>query len=575
MKERYYTDDKNTLLLLSLLKEHGIRHVVASPGTTNIALVASMQYDSWFMVYSSVDERSAAYMACGIAESTGEPVVLSCTGATASRNYLPGLTEAYYKKLPILAITGSHGDDIRGHLHPQSLDRSVTPKDTVIFSSVVKQKDSAWKASIEINKAIISLKQHGGGPAHLDLESAAYGSFTTNELPQIHKIECIGYDDEFPLMGKSKVAIFIGSHRKMNEQLVHSIDRFCEIYNSVVFTDITSGYDGKYKVQYALVAGQEFYDDELTKPDILIHIGEISGDMYTASSLHSKETWRVSPDGEVKDLFYNLTKVFDMSEQFFFHKYSDGQQKNSSMSYYKACLELYNKTFKLIPELPFGNIWIAQHLYSKLPHNSILYCAILNSLRSWNFFEVDSCIETRCNVGGFGIDGTISSLLGSSIVQPQKLHFVVLGDLAFFYDLNSLGNRHLKENIRILLINNGRGTEFRNYDHPGSRWGDRADDYIAAAGHFGNKSPNLVKHYCQDLGFTYLSATNKQDFENNMSLFIKEDNVKAPIIFEVFTDSEDESNSLRIIRSLLEDNRPIYDKISEYGKSVLKKVIKR
>ena len=81
-----YTNDKGTQIVLSLLKQHGIRKIVASPGTTNIALVASMQFDPWFEMYSSVDERSAAYMACGLASASGEPVVLTCTGATASRN---------------------------------------------------------------------------------------------------------------------------------------------------------------------------------------------------------------------------------------------------------------------------------------------------------------------------------------------------------------------------------------------------------------------------------------------------------------------------------------------------------
>ena len=62
-----------------------------------------------------MDERSAAYIACGMAEESGEPVVLSCTGATASRNYMPGLTEAFYRKLPVLAITSSQDISKIGH----------------------------------------------------------------------------------------------------------------------------------------------------------------------------------------------------------------------------------------------------------------------------------------------------------------------------------------------------------------------------------------------------------------------------------------------------------------------------
>lgn len=99
-----YTSEKGTLCLISLLKAHGVKKVIASPGTTNHVFVASIQSDPWFELYSSVDERSAAYIACGMSAESGEPVVITCTGATASRNYLSGLTEAYYRKLSLIHI---------------------------------------------------------------------------------------------------------------------------------------------------------------------------------------------------------------------------------------------------------------------------------------------------------------------------------------------------------------------------------------------------------------------------------------------------------------------------------------
>ena len=76
----------------------------------------------------------------------------------------------------------------------------------------------------------------------------------------------------------------------------------------------------------------------------------------------------------------------------------------------------------------------------------------------------------------------ISSVIGSALFALDKLHFLIVGDLAFFYDLNSLGNRHFPNNIRILLINNGRGIEFRKKDHPANILGEEADAFIAAAG---------------------------------------------------------------------------------------------
>ncbi|NLX26401.1 MAG: 2-succinyl-5-enolpyruvyl-6-hydroxy-3-cyclohexene-1-carboxylate synthase, partial [Lentisphaerae bacterium] len=86
MPEKMYTDQKNAQIVLALLKAHGIRKVIASPGTTNIPITGSIQNDPFFEVWSAADERSAAYMACGLASASGEAVVISCTAATASRN---------------------------------------------------------------------------------------------------------------------------------------------------------------------------------------------------------------------------------------------------------------------------------------------------------------------------------------------------------------------------------------------------------------------------------------------------------------------------------------------------------
>ena len=91
----FYTVERNIQIVLSLMKAHGVKKVITSPGATDVSIVASMQQAPYFELYSSIDERSAAYMACGMAAESGEPVALTCTGATSSRNYMPGMTEAY------------------------------------------------------------------------------------------------------------------------------------------------------------------------------------------------------------------------------------------------------------------------------------------------------------------------------------------------------------------------------------------------------------------------------------------------------------------------------------------------
>lgn len=131
---KQYSSELSVQYLVALLKAHNIKRVIASPGTTALSFVASMQCDPFFEMYSCVDERSAAYMAVGLAAETNEPVVITCTGATASRNYLPALTEAYYRKLPILAVTGTQYEGRIGDLHSQLIDRSSIQKDVAVLS---------------------------------------------------------------------------------------------------------------------------------------------------------------------------------------------------------------------------------------------------------------------------------------------------------------------------------------------------------------------------------------------------------------------------------------------------------
>lgn len=562
-------------MLLSLLKQHGIKKVIASPGTTNIAIVGSMQHDDWFEMYSAVDERSAAYMACGLACESGEPVVITCTEATASRNYLPALTEAYYRKLPILVIAGSHGEHNIGHLHSQVIDRSCSPKDTIIYRASIKSvidNNTKWYNNIEINKCLIKLRQHGGGPVLMNFVAKPNSEFDRDDIPEERIVKLINDTSECPSMPDGRIAVFIGSHRQMSEDLQEKIDDFCSSHNAVVFCDHTSGYQGAYRFNATLVHGQFFLNTDIDSIDLLIHIGEVSADTYTTQRLKPANVWRVSPDGEVRDLFHKLRYVFEMDEMTFFSRYASGEKLDDS--YIRTCQNLYDDLYNSFPEIGFGNIYVARTLSKKLPKNSVIHFGIYNSLRSWNLFQLDASIQSCCNVGGFGIDGACSTLIGASLANPHKIHFLTVGDLAFFYDLNSLGNRHVGNNVRIILINNGRGVEFRKKDHPGSRFGDEADLYISAAGHYGKQSCDLVKHYATDLGFEYLSAFNKEELDNVSARFLIPEVTDKPMLLEIFPHFEDDVDNLDRIRHIYPDSRSMIEKLEDSTKTMVKKRLK-
>lgn len=163
----------------------------------------------------------------------------------------------------------------------------------------------------------------------------------------------------------------------------------------------------------------------------------------------------------------------------------------------------------------------------------------------------------------------MSSCVGASFANPDRLHILVIGDLAFFYDLNSIANHHVGKNLRILLINNGCGTEFKNYNHFASQFGDVANEYMAAMGHYGNKSPELVRHYATDLGFEYLAASTKEEYLSQVERFLIPEITDKPMLFEVFTEYHEESDALKGLNTIESDPPTAKDKAKHLVKELI------
>lgn len=566
-----YTSEQSILTLIALLKKFQISKVIASPGTMNISFVGSIENDPFFTVYSAPDERSAAYMACGLSKESGEVIVITCTGATASRNYFPGLTEAFYSKLPILVVTCTQSFASIGQNIPQVLDRRSEPADVFVktaqIPAVTTEEDRRY-AEWAINDVINSVIDDNHGPGLLNMVSTCSEDFSVNSLPDVIATRIYKYGMTLPEMPDGEIGIYVSEHKRWTEELTSSVDKFCECHNAVVFCDRTSNYTGKYGVFASLVCSQDSYFSPLRNCRLLIQIGNVFGtDMW----IHADEIWRVNPDGKIRNTFGEPTNVFAMKEEQFFNAYcSDHISSNTEFydRWSKECDDLQNQ---ITDDMPFSNAWIAYNSLKRLPADSNLHLGILNSLRCWSFFDFGTNIYGQCNTGGFGIDGCVSTLMGASLFDRNKLYFGVVGDLAFFYDMNVLGNHHVGNNIRLLVINNGKGTEFRMYNHIGNSFGDDADRYIAAGGHYGNKSEQLLKNYSENLGYSYLAAHNKNEFLENLEEFIAPlTNTSKAIVFEVFTSSEDESLALKYLRSLKVDNSYVTKtKIKEFSKSLL------
>ena len=547
-------------IIVELLKKHNIRYVVVSPGGTNISFVRAVQNDPFFKLYSVVDERSAMYFAIGLYLQTGEVIATSCTSAQATRNYIPGLTEAFYKHVPILAITMQKHERFVGQDYMQAPNQSSLPVDCVKKSFVmpyVNDINNEYYAIRLANEAILELNHNGVGPVQLCVPWVDFP--LGNKIPLTRKINRYRADN-FPDMDfkNKKILIAIGEHRPFTAKEYEAIKKFSESNDCVIYTNHLSNFKSDYSLNLNLAFSSMTLDyfSSNYAPDYLITIGGQTGD-YPFYLLLSKPELsdvihiRISIDGNIVDTYDKLSIVFQCEIQDFFNYYSN--DSFCSHEYLKK-MSLLEQNKVLNIDIPFSNAYAAQQLHDKIPRNSIIQFSILNSLRIWNLFPLDSSIQCYSNVGAFGIDGGMSTFLGQSVIS-QNMCFLVIGDLAFFYDMNSLGIRHIKNNVRIILVNNNGGVEFKlDYtDH------SSVDQYIAAANHFKN-----AKGWCETCGFEYLSAYSKQEFNDVCMKFLSRND--KPLLLELFVSDSDDFKAYDLIME--------HNKNSTFGDSV-KKGIKR
>lgn len=100
-----YSDKKNILQLVALLRAHGVTKVVLCPGSRNAPIVHTLAGHPDFTCYSVTDERSAGFFAIGLALQGGTPAAVCCTSGTALLNLHPAIAEAYYQKVSLVVIS--------------------------------------------------------------------------------------------------------------------------------------------------------------------------------------------------------------------------------------------------------------------------------------------------------------------------------------------------------------------------------------------------------------------------------------------------------------------------------------
>ena len=536
-----YTDKKSILQLAALLKAHGIRKIVLCPGSRNIPIVQTLANIPDFTCYPMTDERSAGFFALGLALHGGTPAAVCCTSGTALLNLHPAVAEAFYQQVPLVVISADRPAAWIGQMDGQTLPQPG------VFGSLVKKsvdlpevdsEESEWYCNRLINEALLELNHHGKGPVHINVPiSEPFFKLPVTELPEVRVITRYQglsvYDKDYqPLIDRlnryqrrmavvGQMNLIYLFDKRYTKMLYKHFAWFTENISNQTVPGVPI------RNIEPLLCSMNFETQQKMRPELLITYGGhiISKRLKKFLRRHPPvEHWHIAPDGEVVDLYGSLTTVIEMDPFEFLEKIAP-MMENRTPEYPRQ----WEALSKAIPQAQFdySEMSAIGAVIKNLPAPCSLHLANSSVVRYAQLFDIPANVEILSNRGTNGIEGSLSTALGYATAS-DKLNYLFIGDLSFFYDMNALWNSNYGANIRILLLNNEGGEIFHAL--PGLELHENARRFVTAT------HCTTAKAWAEDRGFEYLSARNSEELNAAVTVFTQASITNRPMLLEVFTD---------------------------------------
>ena len=491
-----YSNKENVNILTSLLVAHGIHHAVVCPGSRNAPIVHNFNECPDIQCYPVTDERSAGFYALGMTQALKEPVVVCVTSGTALLNLYPAVAEAYYQHRPLVVVSADRPqqwiDQLDGQTLPQpdALGRFVKK---AVSLPEPHDEDTSWYCNRLINEALI--ERHA--PVHINVPiTEPLFDFSTPELPVERKIELLPADIS-------------------NVTLSH----VCRMFLQAKRPMLIAGQPMNALMDEAVA---QIGDDEDYVPDFVLYTGgSIVSKRLKRFLRKAKETWVVNREGEVTDTFMNLTHVVQGDGEVVADmvRFNLEEMPHPFVQKWEALLTQIRQQIDA-KDLPYSQAAVVKY-FEQMRGTNIVHYANSMAIRLANTY---SKTPVYCNRGVNGIEGSLSTAAGFSRVTDDKV-FCVIGDLSFFYDQNALWNQNLRGNLRILLLNNGKGGIFDML--PGLENSPARDKYVAAEHHAN------AEGICQQNHVVYRQAKDMSQMQEGIDWLIAT-NSERPLLLEFF-----------------------------------------
>ena len=557
-----YSDKESINILTSLLVAHGVRHAVVCPGSRNAPVVHNLAECPDIRCFPVTDERSAGFFALGIAQTLRQPVAVCVTSGSALLNVAPAVAEAYYQQVPLVVVSADRPEAWIDQLDGQTIRQAgalanIVAKEVALPSNI-RTETERWHCNRLVNEALLATSFPKCGPVHINVPiDEPLFEFNTPALPTQRVIrrhfsqgEGLGAELAGWLFDAERPMVIVGQYDGLSRDRLDPEARQALSLLSqrvALLSESLCSLLPPTPVDEALAAMD---DDQAYQPDVVVYLGGMLVSKRLRHFLRRLENARVimvSPDGGVNDVSMHATDVVvahDAGEVLLtmgrlLMEGRDGL--NGNMNPGKAFLDSWKSLFARVETLvdvyepPFSQMAVVKYLEQQLEDMDMPVVAHYANSSAVRLANIYAQHHVLCNRGVNGIEGSLSTAVGCAAVTDAMV-LCVVGDLSFFYDQNALWNRHLKGNLRIVLLNNAIGGIFHTL--PGLEHSEVHDAMVCGAHH------TNARGICSQCDVGYLHAANDQEMRMGIVTLLTRHSSR-PMLLEVFTDPQHDAGALK------------------------------
>ncbi len=523
----------------------GITQAILCPGSRCAPLTLAFVNHDDIKVRTISDERSAAFIATGMAQQTNSPVILVCTSGSAALNFAPAIAEAFFQQIPLIIFTADRPkewiDQYDGQTIRQSSIFGVHVKKSFTLPQDYEHPDSVWFIQRTINEAVNLSEEFPKGPVHINapfrepLYPALQEKISFSKNLQIvsttKSISVLSEVDVEELKRKlnafSKVLV-VGGQLDFDDGLCKALEKFSTSNHAPAVGDVISNLHSnkniiRYSDTFLSVCGPDV--QKSLQPELIITFGKSLISKNTKVFLRKfkpQEHWHIQPCGTAVDTFQSLTKIIHAQPKDVFkaltsekkEKGFEHQKKENFLRIWQA--EEHRTVRSMNPyfeNATFSELALVREFILTLPARCNLHLANSMSVRYANFIGIEAGkkgIHVYSNRGTSGIDGCTSTSVGHSLCNEIP-NFLITGDMAFFYDRNAFWHNYPLPNLHVLVLNNHGGIIFNMIDGPGQ---------VAEQNEFFVTQQKLsARHLATEYDFDYLHIDSLKKIKNSLKDF--------------------------------------------------------